>query len=590
MIVGFGLVALGLGYVGVLFAIAWFGDRKIRSRKGGGGRPLIFAASLAVYCTSWTFFGSVGLSASTGYDFLPVYIGPILMFVFGWRLIRRIVRLAKSQNITSVADFLAARYGKSPAVAAIVTLVAVAGTVPYIALQLKAVATSAEILLGPTSLSQLDLPADTAFFVAMAMAVFAVLFGTRHIDATEHQEGLMLAIAAESVVKLAVFLMVGFFIVFFFFGGFSNFLDQATSSAQISKIFGQGFNGSVWLTIMFLSFVCIILLPRQFHVTVVENNSENEIKRARWLFPMYLVLINLFVIPIAAAGLILLPQVSGDADFYVLALPMMAGSEFFSMLAFIGGLSAATAMVIVDSVALAIMVCNGLVVPLLLRRRFNSPLDQYDMAKPLLRIRRVAIFAIVFAGYLFYRTLGATQGLASIGLLSFAAIAQLSPAFFGGLIWKNATARGAIAGVVAGFGMWSYTLLLPWVIKAGWISEGIMTHGPMGLEFLRPQALFYLDLQPLTHGVIWSLGANIAAYVVFSLLRAPLPVERLQASVFVSLAICRRRHRHQPFDYGAVRSWFPICKILSRAIWVLSGLQDHSASIPQAGRHPKWHA
>ncbi len=533
MIEGWGVAALALGYVSVLFIVAWLGDRKIRSNKGSGGRPLIYAASLAVYCTSWTFYGSVGLAASTGYNFLPVYIGPILMFVFGWKLILRIVRLAKAHNITSVADFLAARYGKSQSVAAIVTLVAVAGTIPYIALQLKAVTTSVDYMIGQNSLLRESSPTDTAFFIALALAVFAVLFGTRHIDATEHQEGLMLAVAAESIVKLVVFLMVGFFVVFSFFGGFDGFLDAVGKSEKISEVFGNGFNGSTWLTTMFLSLVCIILLPRQFHVTVVENTSENEIKRARWMFPAYLVLINLFVVPIAAAGILLLPHSAADADFYVLTLPMEAGSKLFTILAFIGGLSAAAAMVIVDSIALAIMVCNGLVVPLLLRRRFNDLARQDDLARLLLPIRRVAIFAIVFAGFAFYSTLGATHGLASIGLLSFAAIAQLSPAFFGGLVWKKATARGAIAGVVAGFGMWSYTLLLPWVIKAGWLSDVIMSDGPFGLTFLRPQALFYLEFEPLTHGVLWSMAINIAAYVSVSLLRAPEPIERLQAHVFV---------------------------------------------------------
>lgn len=533
MIEGWGIVLLALGYVSVLFIVAWLGDRLATASKGTGGRPLIYAASLAVYCTSWTFFGSVGLSASTGYNFIPVYLGPILMFLFGWRLILRIAKLAKSQNITSVADFLAARYGKSQAVAAIVTLIAVAGTVPYIALQLKAAATSVEILLGPAAMIDLPVPPDTALSVALAMAAFAVLFGTRHIDATEHQEGLMLAVAAESIMKLVAFLMVGLFIVFYFFGGFENFAARAQESARLREIFTSGFNGSTWLATMFLSLVCIILLPRQFHVTVVENNSEREIRRARWLFPVYLVLINLFVIPIAAAGLLLQPTGSGDADFYVLTLPMAANSKFFTMLAFIGGLSAATAMVIVDSIALAIMISNGLVVPLLLRRRFDGAEPQEDMTRLLLLIRRIAIFAVVMAGYLFYQTLGAAYGLASIGLLSFAAIAQLAPAFFGGLIWRKGTARGAIAGIVAGFAVWAYTLLLPWVVTAGWISNDILVNGPLGFGILRPQELFFFKFDPLAHGVMWSLGVNIVAFVSVSLTRIPDPVERLQAHIFV---------------------------------------------------------
>src|SRR6185436_12546105 len=273
----------------------------------------------------------------------------------------------------------------------------------------------------------------------------------------------------------------------------------------------------------------------QFHVTVVENNSEREIRRAAWLFPVYLVLINLFVVPIAAAGLLSLPRGSFDADTFVLALPLSAGAEAITLLAFVGGLSAATAMVIVDSVALAIMVSNGLVLPLLLRRRVYEPKGQQkDMAWLLFAVRRVAIFGIVLLGYLFYRLLGQTHGLASIGLVSFAAIAQFAPAFFGGLVWRKATARGAIAGIVIGFAVWSYTLLLPWIIEAGWIPRSVLTEGPFGLSFLSPRALFYLNFEPLTHGVLWSISANICAFIAVSLLKAPEPVERLQAQVFVT--------------------------------------------------------
>jgi Na+/proline symporter/signal transduction histidine kinase len=534
MIEGWSVVALALGYVSILFALAWYADRAGRFTRTGDGRPLIYALSLAVYCTSWTFFGSVGLAASTGYNFIPVYLGPILLFVFGWRFLLRIVRLAKSQNITSVADFLAARYGKSQAVAAIVTVIAVAGTLPYIALQLKAVAISVDTLLGARPLQQLNLPTDTAFIIALTMAAFAVLFGTRHIDATEHQEGLIVAVAAESLVKLAAFLAVGFFVLFSALGGVNGLLERAQQSAEIQRIFAEGFNGVFWITVTFLSFVCILLLPRQFHVTVVENNSEKEIRRAAWLFPVYLVLINLFVVPIAAAGLLSLPKGSYDADTFVLALPLSAGAEAITLLAFVGGLSAATAMVIVDSVALAIMVSNGLVLPLLLRRRVYEPKGQQkDMAWLLLAIRRVAIFAVVLMGYLFYRLLGHTHGLASIGLVSFAAIAQFAPAFFGGLIWRNATARGAIAGIVAGFAVWAYTLLLPWIIEAGWVPRSVTTEGPFGLSFLSPTALFYLQLDQLSHGVLWSMAVNVSVFVVVSLLKAPEPVERLQAQVFV---------------------------------------------------------
>src|SRR6476619_6329558 len=338
MIESWSVVALALGYVSILFALAWYADRAPRFSKAGTGRPLIYALSLAVYCTSWTFFGSVGNAASTGYDFIPVYLGPILLFVFGWPFLLRIVRLAKSQNITSVADFLAARYGKSQAVAAIVTVIAVAGTLPYIALQLKAVALSVNALLGPAALGRLHFPADTALIIALAMGIFAILFGTRHIDATEHQEGLIVAVAAESLVKLAAFLTVGFFVMFSVFGGIGNFINAINAEAELRKVFAHGLHGGTWVTVTFLSMVCIVLLPRQFHVTVVENNNEREIQRAAWLFPVYLVLINLLVVPIAAAGLMDLPKGLFDADTFVLALPLSKGAETITLLAFVGGL------------------------------------------------------------------------------------------------------------------------------------------------------------------------------------------------------------------------------------------------------------
>ncbi|MEW5965040.1 MAG: PAS domain-containing hybrid sensor histidine kinase/response regulator [Pseudomonadota bacterium] len=532
------IIAVALVYVSALFAIAWVGDRTIGLRSGGAGRPLVYALSLAVYCTSWTFFGSVGLAARTGYDFIPVYLGPILMFALAWPLVLRIVRVAKSQNITSVADFVAARYGKSQAVAAVVTLVAVVGLLPYIALQLKAVDVAIETLIGGSPLVPIELPRlgflDTSLVITLTLAGFAILFGTRHIDATEHQDGLMLAVAAESLVKLAAFVAVGLFVTLALFGSPEGFLARARESAGIEDVFGRSFNGGMWLTVTLLSFVSIILLPRQFHVTVVENNSETEVRRAAWLFPLYLVLINLFVVPIAAAGIMVLPSGTADPDFYMLTLPLSAGHSGLALVAFVGGLSAATAMVIVESIALAIMVCNGLVIPALLRHRLADAGPQEDMTKLLLVIRRIAILALLLLGYLVYQALGKSQGLAAIGLVSFAAIAQLAPAFFGGLVWRKGTARGAIAGIGAGSLVWAYTLLLPWIAKSGWLDMSLVEEGPLGLGMLKPQALFYLHFEPLTHGVLWSIACNIAAFITVSLLRAPEPVERLQAHSFIA--------------------------------------------------------
>jgi Na+/proline symporter/signal transduction histidine kinase/CheY-like chemotaxis protein len=554
MFQGWAIVALAIGYVGALFAVAWFGDRMsagTNSTNGGStnaanpaalpstgrARPLLYALSLGVFCTSWTFFGSVGLAATTGFDFIPVYIGAILMFALGWRVVRRIVRLSKRQNLTSIADFIAARYGKSQAVSAIVTIVAVVGTLPYIALQLKAVVTSTEVLLGETVFVPIKLPEvgilETSFVVAALLALFAVLFGTRHIDTTEHQSGLMLAVAAESALKLAAFLVVGLYVVYAVFGGFDGFASRTWATPEIKAVFGRAINLGHWITVSFLSLVAVIMLPRQFHVAVVENRNESEIKRAAWMFPLYLVAINVFVIPIAIAGLITLPKGFIEPDMFVLAAPMGKTADVVTAIAYLGGLSAATAMVIVESVALSIMISNGLVVPLLLRRRLQDYAQAEDLAGMLLNIRRIAICAIVFAGYLFYRYLGQVQGLAAIGLVSFAAIAQLAPAFFGGLFWSRGTARGAIAGIVSGFLVCTYTLMLPWFVKAGFLAPELLTNGPFGVLWLRPQGLFQLDMAPLTHGVLTSMTVNVLAFVGVSLTRQPDAAEQAQAQLFV---------------------------------------------------------
>ncbi len=536
MLDGWVIITAALAYVGFLFAVAYYGDIRTRSTRSSRGRNNIYALSLAVYCTSWTFFGSVGSSAATGLNFLAVYLGPIIMFTIGLPLIRRIVRLSKAQNITSIADFIAARYGKNPAVAAVVTIIAVAGVVPYIALQLKAVSLSVTTLLQPvgasTAVELSSLPiGDVGLIIALLMAAFAILFGTRHIDATEHQDGMMLAVATESAVKIAAFLAVGIFITYYMFDGIGSLSKILSERPDLSNLFGS-VQGGTLLTVTFLSAVCIILLPRQFHVAIVENNSPRELTRASWLFPLYLIAINLFVVPIAAAGLLTFGGVK-DADMFLLSLPMAAGAETITLIAFLGGLSAATAMVIVDSVALSIMVCNDLVMPIMLRR-WRSPLvDRQDMGAVLLNVRRLAIIVILLLAYVFYRVIGNSEALASIGLLSFVAIAQFAPAFFGGLVWRRATARGAIAGIVAGFTVWIYTLLLPFIVKAGYISPDILVDGPFGISLLRPQRLFFMDFEPLTHGVVWSMLINIVAFISVSLMRSPEPIERLQANVFI---------------------------------------------------------
>lgn len=536
------VVLVGIFYVGLLFAVATWGDRlATRQKFQRRPRPLIYALSLAVYCTSWTYFGSVGISAHTGYDFIPVYLGPILVFALAYPLISRIVMIAKTQNIASIADFISARYGKNEALGALVAVIAVIGIVPYISIQLKALSFSLQTLMHNEAnfgLGSLPLPlaGDIALLVTVAMAIFAILFGTRHIDTTEHQDGMILAIAVESVVKLVAFVAVGLFVTYSLAGGIGGIIETVKNDAAIGAVFNHAPDGGRWLSVTLVSAIAIFLLPRQFHVTVVENAHGSDVRRAAWLFPLYLVIINLFVAPIAITGLKLLP--GADADTYVLALPYAAHSQLFTTIAFVGGVSSATAMVIVETIALAIMVSNNIVVPLvLLRQGGEQNMFQQREGEPpsaaLVRIRRMSICFILFFAYLYYWLAGNAAALAQTGLISFAAIAQFAPSFFGGLMWRNGTARGAAAGILAGFAVWAYTLLIPSFIDSGWLSAGLLENGPFGIVALKPRQLLGLEFDPLTHGILWSLTANIAAYISISALRPPNRLEALQAEAFL---------------------------------------------------------
>ena len=534
MLQGWLVLAVAIAYIGFLFAIAHYGDRKAARGANPAGRPVIYALSLGVYCTSWTFFGSVGQAATKGLDFLTIYVGPILLYLFGMGLLRRIVKLAKTERITSIADFLAARYGKNQRLAAVVTIIALVGIVPYIALQLKAVSQSVTTLVEHLEFGLVPAPfrPDVPLTVALSMAAFACLFGTRHIDSTEHQSGLMLAIAAESVVKLLALTTVGLYVCFVLFDGPADLAHAAAENPIASQLLGRGISGGNWIVMTILSMFSILLLPRMFHVGVVENHSAEELKMARWLFPGYLVAINLFVVPIAMAGLVRYGTVI-DADGYVLRLPLDAGAAAVTLFAFIGGLSAATAMVIVATVALSIMVCNELVAPVLVRHSGTGGDDEPNMVRRLLMVRRIAIFSILLLAYGYHRAVADASALSEIGQLAFAAIAQFAPAFLGALLWRRGTARGAVAGILVGFAVWGYTLAMPTFVEAGYGSSSLLLNGPFGIWILRPQALFSIAFDPFAHGVFWSLVFNSAAFVSVSLLRMPEPIERLQANVFV---------------------------------------------------------
>ncbi len=538
------IVTAGFGYLCLLFAVAYWGDKRALQRRSVVASPYIYALSIAVYCTAWTFYGSVGRAATSGIDFLPIYLGPTLVAILWWHLLRKILRISKNNRITSIADFVATRYGKSQLLGGLVTVIAMIVITPYIALQLKGVSTSFNVLMQyprivmPSQFDGASIFQDTALYVALVMAAFSILYGTRHIDVTEQHEGMVAAVAFESIVKLVAFLAVGLFVTYGIFDGFGDIFARAAERPEIAGLLtsvGAGGYGG-WVTLTILSMAAILFLPRQFQITVVENVNERHLDKAAWLFPLYLLLINIFVLPIALGGLLYFPAGTVDGDTFVLTLPMAEGQSALVLFAFIGGLSAATAMVIVETIALSTMVSNDLVMPILLRVGWLRLTERGDLTHLLIAIRRGSILLVLFMGYLYFHFIGGTYALVSIGLLSFAAVAQFAPAIVGGIYWMRATRAGALAGLASGFAVWVYTLLLPSFAQSGWLPMSFLRDGPFGIALLRPYALFGLGgFDHLSHSLFWSMLANVGLYVGVSLLTRQSAIERIQATRFVEI-------------------------------------------------------
>jgi PAS domain S-box-containing protein len=547
MFAGWLLILVSLIYIAVLFGIAWRGDRRAREHGASRRRPVIYSLALAIYCTSWTFYGAVGQAATAGWSFASIYVGPILTFLLFWPVLTKMIRVAKHQNVTSIADFIASRYGKTQSLAAFASLVALIGTLPYIALQLKAVSTSFSVLTDDADMIRAPLFGDTAFFVALVMAAFAILFGTRHTDATEHHEGLIHAVAFESLVKLIAFLALGAYVTWGMFDGLGDLLGRAEALLELqNQLAHQDFGQSFWAQTL-LAMLAILCLPRQFHVAVVENTHRDDATKARWLFPLYLLAFSFFVIPLAAAGLTMFAGSSVEPDTYVLALPMAADNQWLTLLTFIGGFSAATGMVIVAAVAVSIMISNEIVIPALFRLRWFDTKAR-DYGRLVLRARRVTIAAVLAMAYGFYQLIGEFASLASIGMLSFAAAAQFAPALIGGLYWKRGNRLGVVVGMNAGFAIWAYSLLMPAMIGAGVLPVGWMDGGPLGFAWLTPTSLFGLNVgDSFTHGVMLSLGVNLFCYIFVSQMTPQRVVERIQASLFVDSVETRQTSVNRPW-------------------------------------------
>lgn len=531
MTLSFNLLAtICLAYVSFLFLIAALSDRYGRNNRAGFLKsPLIYTLSISVYCTAWTYYGAVGSAARNGLEFLAIYLGPALVFFGWWWGLRKLVRIGRSQRITSIADLISSRYGKSNLLAAMVTILAVIASTPYIALQLQSLSLSFFVFTEGTD-NPPALP-FIAFIIAMGLAAFTILFGTRALDAEERHHGVVIAIAFEAVVKLFALIAIGLFAIFYVNDGLG-----ATVSLINEKLAHQANPFSArWVTLSFLSATAIICLPRMFQVVVVENSAEAHLATASWAFPLYLFLMCLFVLPIAVTGLEVLPA-GANPDLFVLSLPLAFEQDFLAALAFLGGFSSATSMVIVAAIALSTMASNHLVLPLWLRATRTQTAASDDLRDVLLRTRRITIAAILGLGYLYYIFTSGTNALASIGLIAFLGVAQILPALIGGLYWYNATRTGAIWGIGVGFCLWAFLLFLPSFDGNFVLSKDVLENGLFGFPALRPFAFLGARIDDvLIHASFWSLSANTLVFIVASLLSQPRPLEQLQALKFISV-------------------------------------------------------
>jgi Na+/proline symporter/nitrogen-specific signal transduction histidine kinase len=527
------LLTVCLIYVTGLFFVAFMAERRAKAGKlGFFSSPLTYTLSISVYCTAWTYYGAVGSAARNGLEFVTIYLGPTLVFIGWWWILRKLVRIGNTQRITSIADLISARYGKSTTLAVIITILAVIGSTPYIALQLQSLTLSFSVFAqGVDGVATTSSTSMTALWAAIGLAVFTILFGTRNLDANERHHGVVTAIALEAVVKLVALLAVGIFVVWGVAEGPSDILSRIQPEImQTQDIFGPR-----WVTLIFLSATAVICLPRMFQVVVVENSDEKHLSTASWAFPLYLFLMSLFVMPIAIAGLDILPAGS-NPDLFVLTIPIAENQDSLAMLAFLGGFSSATSMVIVAAIALSTMVSNHIVLPLWLWLTLRRSPTSEDVRTLLLRSRRISIAAILGLGYLYYEFTSGTGGLASIGLIAFLGVAQILPALIGGLFWESSTRKGAIYGIISGFILWAYTLFLP-SFEGGFIfSAAALEFGPFGIGMLRPNALMNVSIEdPLVHAVVWSLGVNSAMFIFGSLTTQPRLIERLQAGQFIHI-------------------------------------------------------
>lgn len=527
------LLLIILCYAGVLFLLALWVEKRASAGIHYANNPVVYSLSLAIYCTSWSYYGSVGVATTSGMLYLVIFLGPTLAVIFWWGILRKLVRLKEKLRITSIADFLGARYGKSEAVAGVATLVAFFGVIPYIALQLKAVITTYNIVAQHDQLTSGWAENNAGLLIVVIMILFTIAFGVRRLDPTERHEGMVVAVTLESLVKLVGFLTAGIFVTYSVFNGFGDIFTRLQSTELPSQSF-MGETGKIpfvtLVSYLILAMSSIMFLPRQFHVGVVENHDEKHIRMAMWLFPLYLLLINIFVFPIAAGGLLSGLAIE-HADFFVLNIPLLHQQHWLALLVFIGGLAAATSMIMISTMTLSTMMTNHFILPLVNKLKALNDLKRY-----LLQIRWVAVASIICGSFWFQEIVGSSYSLVSMGIISFVAILQLAPATLGGIYWRRGNQRGALLGMMAGFVVWFYTLVVPIFVKGGLLTQDILSQGPWQLSFLRPQHLFIgTDLEPISHAVIWSMFVNIGIYYLGSVLHEPSEEERETADIFLDI-------------------------------------------------------
>ena len=519
-------------YLAILFYIAHWAEKNNNSK--WTNNPYVYTLSLAVYCTAWTYYGSVGVAADSGLSYLPIYLGPIIIAPSWILILKKIIRISRVNKISSIADFISLRYGNSRFLGAIVTVICLTGIIPYISLQLKAITETFHIVTKTPINSHIF--NDTTTYVAVALALFASYYGTRYVDASEKRKGIVTAVAMESVLKLVFFVIIGVYVTFFVFDGFDDIYQKASlleNFKEKNTIGGlpQAIN---WFLLCVLSIFAIFLLPRQFQVSVIENNREKHINTAVWLFPLYLLMFNIFVYPIAWGGNILFDGQEVNSDVYSLLIPQLFNNRILTVLVFLGGFSAAISMIVVSSIGLSTMVTNNILIPYNLLGKLKSA--ETISNKSILNSRKIGIFSLIILSYFIYRYYGLDYNLVSIGMVAFVVISQLAPAFFGALFWRRGSRLGAIYSIIIGFITCLFTLLIPYSVGITNSENIFMFNGYFNIELLKPFQLFGLDyLDPIPHAVFWSLLFNSVTYFAVSVSFKGNYRERNYAEMFVDI-------------------------------------------------------